>query len=138
MSQDLFQVASRKKFRFESPKGAISTEDLWDLPLTSNTGRANLDEIAQGLYKAVRASAETTSFVTPTTAASAAAAELSDKLEIVKAVITVRIAERDAASAAQARKEERQKILELIAEKKEGQLANLSLEDLEARLASIA
>jgi hypothetical protein len=38
----LFQKATRAKLRFETPKGLLSVEDLWDLPLTSAINKANL------------------------------------------------------------------------------------------------
>ena len=48
---NIFEQASRNKLRFDTNiKGVISTEDLWDLPLTSDTGRVNLDDIAKALY----------------------------------------------------------------------------------------
>ena len=33
----MFTKASRLKLRFQSPAGLLSSEDLWDLPLTSNS-----------------------------------------------------------------------------------------------------
>ena len=46
---NIFEQATRQAFRFESPKGFLTVEDLWNLPLTNNTGRANLDGINAGI-----------------------------------------------------------------------------------------
>ena len=46
---DIFEQASRLKLRFPSPLGTLSTEDLWHLPLTSTTGKANLNDIGKAL-----------------------------------------------------------------------------------------
>jgi len=51
---EMFAFATKKKIRFETSKGLLSVEDLWDLPLTSDNGRPNLDDIAKGIYKAMK------------------------------------------------------------------------------------
>ena len=49
---NIFEMATRKKIRFNSPQGDLSTEDLWDLPLSSKVnGKANLDDIAKDLHR---------------------------------------------------------------------------------------
>lgn len=52
----MFIKASRTKLRFESPKGLLSVEDLWDLPLISTMGKANLDDIAKTAFQALMSS----------------------------------------------------------------------------------
>ena len=47
---NVFEVASRQKLRFDTARGQVSAEDLWDLPLTSTTGKPNLDAIAVDLH----------------------------------------------------------------------------------------
>lgn len=122
----MFEKASRMKLRFDTPKGQLSAEDLWDLPLTSTTGKANLDEIAKTLFRKLKDEGEV-SFVNP--------AKTGDKtvqlqFDIVKHVIEIRIAERDAAELARANKEKKQLILGIIAQKENEQLATTSLDDL--------
>lgn len=123
-----FIAATRLKLRFDTPKGQATIEDLWDLPLTSGTGKANLDDIAKGLHRDLRASADTQSFVTP--ASNGSNAELELKFEIVKHVIDVRIAERDKAADAAKRREAKQNILAIIAKKEAEQIEGLPLEEL--------
>lgn len=126
----MFEQASRLKLRFDSPRGGLSTEDLWDLPLSSASGnRANLDEIAIGLSLAVRDTADVKSFVTPA-ATDAAKSELALKFDLVKYVIGVRITERDAKAEAVARREKKQRILELIAQKQDEALGAKSEAEL--------
>lgn len=46
----MFEEASKLGLRFESPKGHLTTEDLWDIPLVSdNPMEASLDTIARSL-----------------------------------------------------------------------------------------
>ena len=61
----MFEQASRLKLRFTTARGSLSVEDLWDLPLTSTTGKPNLDDIAKSLNRELRATSEETSFVEP-------------------------------------------------------------------------
>jgi hypothetical protein len=55
----------------------------------------------------------------------------------VKRVIAVKVEERDAAASALKRKEEKQKIMALIADKKDDALKGKSLEDLEKMLEAL-
>jgi hypothetical protein len=127
---EMFEEASRRKLRFDSPRGLLSVEDLWDLPLTSPSGnRANLDSIAIDLHRATRDVADTVSFVTPSKE-DAGKAELQLKFEVVKYVIGVRVAERDALKAASDRREKKQRLLELISRKEDQELEGKSVEEL--------
>lgn len=126
----MFEKASRLKLRFDSTRGQLSIEDLWDIPLTSGTGKPNLDDIAKGLHRELRSSKETESFVTPVE--SGGNDELQLKFDVVKHVIGVRIAERDAAAASAKRRENKQRILEIVAMKEDESLRGKSLEELKA------
>lgn len=126
----MFEKASRQKLRFNTSRGLLTVEDLWDLPLTSATGKPNLDDIARNLNRQIRDSGVETSFVDPS--ASGVDAETQLGFEIVKHVIAVRIAERDAASAAAKKRETKAKILQIIASKQDEALQSKSLEELQA------
>jgi len=53
------------------------------------------------------------------------------KFDIIKHVIEIRLAENEAAATARANKERKQKILAIIANKQDEQLATSSIEDLQ-------
>lgn len=133
--ENIFETASRMALRFETPKGSLTVEDLWNLPLQSNAGRANLDDIAKELNRQTKEAAAETSFVTPP--ASSGGAEREVAFEIVKRVIAVRVAERDSEAAKKKRADEKQRILELIAEKQDEGLKAKSLEELQAMVAAL-
>lgn len=130
---DLFLTAARKKLRFASPKGLLTVEDLFDLPLTSNTGKANLDDVARGLHLQLKESTQI-SFVSDSPQVDD---EAQVGLEIVKQVIAIRKAEKDELSRQAEKAATRQKIMALIDQKKDAALGEKSIEDLTALLASL-
>lgn len=129
----MFEKASRLKLRFPSSKGLLSAEDLWDLPLTSERN-ASLNGLAQAAYQGSASS--TPDFVG--TAAKSDETKLNElRLDIIKHVIAVRIAERDAAAQAQQKREQKQKIMALIEEKQDESLRGKTAEELQALLETI-
>lgn len=125
---NIFEQATREMVRFDTPVGQCTTEDLWTLPLTSKTGRANLDEIAVGLHGKLQTIA-TMSFVTER--------KTDDnmnqlKFDVVKHIIDVRLEENKQATLMAANKEKKQQILSIITQKQNEQLAGSSLEELTA------
>lgn len=129
----MFERATRLKLRFDTHVGQLSVEDLWDLPLTSTNNRANLDEIAVNLHKQLESSS-VASFVV---AKSMANDKLQLGFDIVKHVIDMKIAERDAAEARKQNAERKQKLLSLAAQKRDGQLLDLEPEALEEMAAAL-
>lgn len=122
----MFEEAVRQKIRFESPKGLLTTEDLWDLPLQSTSGKANLDDIARTIAKKLKAT-EDVSFVTTEPKVDKT---LQLSFNVVKHVIDTLKAERDVAKTAKANYEKKQQLLELISQKENEHLKGQSLEDL--------
>lgn len=122
---NLFEQAARIKLRFESVKGLLSAEDLWDLPLTSAKS-VSLDGIARALYHQLR-SGNDVSFVNPGTTANT-----TDQLrfDLVKHVIDTKMIENAAAADADKRKEKKQHLLGIIAQKEGEALTALSVDDL--------
>jgi hypothetical protein len=128
----MFEKAARLKLRFDTGVGLVTAEDLWDLPLTS-IRQVNLDDLARVLHRQIK-DAETESFVTKT---SSAGEKLQLRFDIVKRVIDVKLAEREEAATRAANQEKKQRLLELIAKKKDGQLADMPVEELEAMAAAL-
>lgn len=124
--EEKFEKLIRTKDRFDSPQGQLTVEDLFDIPLTSSRGKANLDDIARQLSKQVR-EAETESFVVKPPKADESALL---KFEVVKHIIAVRLAENEAAAVLSANKEKKQQILQLIIQKENEALAGQSIDDL--------
>lgn len=131
----MFEQASRLQLRFDSAKGQLTVEDLWrkDIPLTSTTGKVNLDDIAKGLHRQLK-DIDDVSFVTPSARKDKG---LQLKFDIVKYIIDVRVAERDAATEAVGRSEKKQQILSIIALKEVDALATTSIEDLRKMAAEL-
>ncbi|GLY32029.1 hypothetical protein [Kineosporia sp. NBRC 101731] len=130
----IFETATRNAFRFDSNRGLISTEDLWDLPLASKAG-FDLDSVAKAVNDELQ-SASQTSFVQ--TEADPRKGELETKLEIVKHIIAVKIAENEAKRNRAARAAEKERLLGILAAKRDDELQGLSAEELQARIAALA
>lgn len=125
---DIFEQASRNRLRFTTSKGELSVEDLWSLPLRrSASGAPNLDDLAKSVNKQVRESSEE-SFVSETPAANEKAVLA---LEIIKRVISVKLEQEKERKNAAARKEQKELIASIIAEKSHEELKGKGLEELQ-------
>jgi hypothetical protein len=124
----MFEIAARDKYRFETSRGEIMVEDLYDLPLkTKRTNSISLDAIARNLYIGIKEEDEI-SFVdsVPNTAR----IEMENKLEIVKYIIKMKkeeLAEKQRRIEAKGKNDLIDKI---IIEKEQDSLKELSIEDL--------
>lgn len=119
----MFEIATRNKYRFPF-RGQVSVEDLWDLPL------ASLDSV----FKALNAQKKQENEESLLSERSAADAELETKIAIVRHIVSVKLAERDAAKDARAKKERDQRIMEIIATKQDEALQGKTIEELQAML----
>jgi hypothetical protein len=123
----IFEKASKAKLRFSTSRGQLSTEDLWDLSLES------LDQIAINVDKQIETSG-TKSFIGKRSTKNA---ELELALELLKHIISVKLAEKDAKAK---RAEKSAKVAELkalIAEKSVEELRGKSTQELLAELDAI-
>ena len=129
---NIFEQALIQKLRFESTRGELSAESLYDLPLQSKTG-FDLDSVAKTVNTALKATQEE-SFVSTH---SPVQAKLALKLEVVKAVIAHKVAAAQAAAAASNRKAEREVLVNLLADKQTEVLKSLTAEEIQARIAAL-
>ncbi len=123
---NLFEVASRKNWSFNSTKGQLVVSDLWTMPLSK--GAFSLDAVAIAISEEAESS-KSKSFVTTPRPGSA---ELAQKLELVVHIINVRLAEVDIASKLVERKAMRQKIAAVKDRKKDAEMDNMTIEQLDA------
>lgn len=121
--KNLFEMATRNKMRFPF-RGMVSVEDLWDLSVQ------NLDSIFKTL-NAEKKQADEESLLNTKTKED----ELLDiQIEIVKHIVSVKVEESNAKAKAKEEKERKQKIMAVLSAKKEQDLQNKSIEELEAML----
>lgn len=121
---NIFERAARAKTRFPSTKGLLSVEDLWDLSLT------HLNTIAKTVNKALKAESEE-DFIT---VKSEKNTELELQLDLVKHVIASKLAQEEINKKSAETRAKKERIEALIIEKKEKQLGEKSVEELEAQL----
>lgn len=123
----LFEMASQFKFRYPF-KGLISTEDLWDL------SKAELDTVYKNLNKELQTAQEDGLLQTKSAAEGVKANDLRNKLEIVKHVFESKQAGEELARHAAENAMKRKRILEVLAQKQDTALQNMSEEELTAML----
>lgn len=124
---NIFEQASRKRLRFNSAKGTLSVEDLWELSLES------LDTIGRAVNKQIKDSDEE-SFIIKKTPANTT---LHLQLDIIKRVIEVKQEEADKKKLAKERAEKRAQLLDLIGKKEISALEGKSIDELKAELAGL-
>lgn len=119
----LFETATRKKFRFPY-RGQISTEDLWDLPVSK------LDEIYKTLNREMRDNCEESLLNTPSNENK----DLAMKIEIIRHIVNFKKEEIEARISENERSEMRRKIMDIKASRENDKLANMSDEELDKML----
>lgn len=119
---NIFEIASRKKYRFPF-KGSISTEDLWDL------SEVQLDSVYKALSREAQKAGEDSLLsdreLDP---------DLMNRIEIVKHIFAAKKAEAEQSKAEHEKAIKRRRILEVIAQKQDENLRNMSEADLQKML----
>ncbi|WP_439357919.1 hypothetical protein [Bradyrhizobium sp. DASA03007] len=134
---DLFEKAARLKLRFPSPIGALSVEQVWDLPISTKAkSGADLTAIARELNTRLKS---TTNDDLPWLSTSTTKQDDENQLafDIVKHIVETKKAEAEKAATAAADREKKQKLLSLIAVKEDEKLSNMSLDDLRKAVAEL-
>jgi hypothetical protein len=122
---NIFEQATRASLRFKTDRGELTTEQVWDLMLTS------LDSLARGVNKELKDVSEESFIPKAKSAAQTKHQKLLElRLEILKHIIAVKIEEADAKEAAAVKAAKRTKILEALAEKDDDALKGKTREEL--------
>lgn len=134
--ENLFILATRNKYRFQSQVGQLTVEDLWGLPITSQRSEAlTLSMLAQNLNAKIKPTEglEWLEIQRETVEQE----ELKNKLAIIKFIVETRRAE---ATARQEAESKAQLLAKLKAEqlrRKEQNLIGQSDEELEKLIAEL-
>lgn len=123
----IFEKASKKKLRFKTTKGFLTTEDLWDLSLQS------LDSIAKSVNKQLKVEEEE-SFISEKSKTNV---DLNLKLDILKHVIDVKMKQKDRAAKRAETKAQLQNLKELSASKANEELAGKSKAEIDKMIADL-
>lgn len=116
---DIFEKATKEKARF-AYKGQLSVEDLWDLRLE------DLDAIYRQYNGELKATSEDSLLQKPTTAGET----LALKVEVVKRIVTVKLAEIEARKERAEKLAKKRRITEILAQKQDEVLSQKSEADL--------
>lgn len=122
---DIFKYAVKNKLRFNY-KGVCTVEDLYDVPLSG------LDKMYGELKKQQKNFGEDSLL----NKKSSEEKEIGIKIEIIESIVADRLADIDKAKKAQQTRERNRRIAQIIADKEDAALNDMSLEDLKAMLVS--
>jgi spore cortex formation protein SpoVR/YcgB (stage V sporulation) len=120
----LFEKAAKQKLRFNSNKGQLTVEDLFDLSLTS------LDNIAKAVNRKLKDEVEE-SFIQKKSTAST---ELELQLDILKYIIEYKTNVEEANKKRAETVARKHQIEEILMRKKSQELEDLSVDELQAML----
>lgn len=123
---NLFEIATRDNYQFPF-RGMINVIDLWTLSVQ------NLDNV----FKTLNAEAKKSEEESLLSAKTKENEELSNKIEIVKHIVGVKLAEQEAREDAKKKKEMKQRLLEIKAKREDAALENMSDADLDKMLAEL-
>lgn len=123
MEKNLFEIATRNRYRFNY-KGVMTVEDLWSL------GVEDLDAIFKMLNRQKKTADEDSLLATK----SAEDQDLANKIDIVRYIVSVKLAEAAERVSAAEKKAQRDKIMEIVAKKKDKALEDMGIEDLMKKL----
>lgn len=126
-NNELFINATIANYQFPF-RGMINVIDLWDLSLTS------LDSVFKTLNAEAKKSEEESLLNTK----SKKDEEISNKIEIVKYIVGVKLNEKKKREDAKKNAEMRQRLLEIKAKRQDAALENMSDEDLDKALAELS
>lgn len=127
---NIYEKAIRTKLRFQTSRGEITTEQVRDMPLTSSKG-FDLDSLAKQVNRELKQLADE-SFVSVSVNPVKETLEL--QLELLKAVIAERLEAKEERKKAADVAAERQRLLQILHQKKDQELEQLSPEEIQQRI----
>jgi len=130
---DLFQTATKSKYRYKSDRGSITTEDLWSLQIPE------LKSIALSINKELKAGKDDDDIFNDAASPIKAAADavLTNKIEIIKLIVSSKQEDVDKRAKAADKRTKQQHLLTLLAQKRDEQLGAKSIEELEKELLAL-
>jgi len=128
---NIFKEASRENLKYKTVRGSITTDQLWELPLTSSDGM-DLDTIAKDIYSNIKD--EEISFVSQREKIQVAD-EL--RLDVIKDIIEYKQEKANRALQNQLARERKSKLLDAIAAKEDKALDRMSADKLRKEVEAI-
>ena len=123
MEKNLFEIATRNRYRFNY-KGVMTVEDLWSLRVE------DLDAIFKMLNCQKKTADEDSLLATK----SAEDQDLANKIDIVRYIVSVKLAEAAERVSSAEKKAQRDKIMEIVAKKKDKALEDMGIDELMKKL----
>ena len=120
---NVFEVATKDKYRFPY-RGQISVEDMWDLSVTE------LDKIFKTLNKQAKTAQEESLLETKTKEDET----IENQIAIVRHIVSVKQKEANDRLKEKERKAQKQRIMEIMADKEDEDLKSKSTEELRKML----
>jgi len=124
----MYKQAAQLKLRFDTPKGPLAAEQLFDLTMTDLS--TSIKKV-NALLKKEKATDDELSFLE---GVDTTETQNSLRFKILKDVYLTKKEARDAATLDYEKKQRKQRIAEIIAKKKDEALENKSIEELEKML----
>lgn len=121
--EKMFELAVRSKMRFPF-RGMVSVEDLWDLSVK------DLDSVFKSLNSQVKQAKEESLLDTKTKENEM----LNTQIEIIKYIVAIKLEEESLRLKVKERKEQKQKLLEILASKQDESLQNKTEEEIRAMI----
>lgn len=133
---DMYKFAAQNCLRFPASRGNMTVENLFQMPLKATDG-FDLDNVAKTINAELQ-NLTTESFIPDAVAKSSPRKKVLEvSLEIVKDVIATKVSENADRLNKLKKTEQRARILDALAAKKDQALSAASMEDLEKQLAAL-
>ena len=126
---NIFAQASKQKLRFNSPRGLLTVEDLWNLPLQA-PNKLDLESLVNALDTEIGDTPKRSRITKKKTVN----ATLTLQLDIVEYIIEYKLQLQEEASIALGTKARKELLLQALVNKEADDLKNLSTADIKKQL----